>query len=253
MHTCKYNCKVLIGKKAVSKWNKRNSKHIEMSLGMLEHQRVCTVTVHHSKELHLSLPSFFLRWIWFTDVLHKTYNTAESAASLKPFSIHMCYQGTNMTFACVRLNRLDKKWLKVRECRTAAEQTLLQVEWKHCSHVLSLIWQVNRHRGRSIGWISVHGPCGSSACLSVDAALRDWPALQLWENGKAWWSVGEVHQCCVSTYSRLQADLTNLQREKEIRLQTQQKWSISTPTASLDASWTAMNWPISSQIWTFSS
>lgn len=114
-------------------------------------------------------------------------------------------------------------------------------------------WQVYRHRVHSIGLISVHGPCGSLAYLMVDAALRNWPALQLWENGKAWWSVGEVHQCWVSTYSRLQADLTNLQREKEIRLQTQQKWSIITSITSLDASWTPLNWLILPSIWTCSS
>lgn len=38
----------------------------------------------------------------------------------------------------------------------------------------------------------------------------------------------------MSTYSRLQADLTNLQREKDIRLQTQQHRSICRPAASLD-------------------
>lgn len=32
-----------------------------MSLGMLEHQHVCIITVHQSKQLHLSLLSFFFK------------------------------------------------------------------------------------------------------------------------------------------------------------------------------------------------
>lgn len=259
MHTCKCNCKVLIGKKAIFKWNKRKSKIIKMSVGILEHQHVCTVTVIIQKSFIYLYLLFILRWICYLCSLitikeHKTYNTVDSTASLYTqtaptllFSIPMCYQRTNMMFADVCLNRLDKsefKWGSVEQ----QQNIMLQMEWKHRNHGLSLGWQINRYSGHSTDWIFVHGPCGSLAYLKVDAALRDWPALQLWENGKAWWSVGKVHQCCVSTYSQLQADLKNLQREKEIRLQTQQKWAISTPTASLDA-----DWLILSQIWTFSS
>lgn len=185
------------------------------------------------------------------NIKHITQLTAQHHCTLKLLR-HCC-----SAFPCVIsvqtwclqmcLNRLDKsefKWGSVEQ----QQNIMLQMEWKHRNHGLSLGWQINRYSGHSTDWIFVHGPCGSLAYLKVDAALRDWPALQLWENGKAWWSVGKVHQCCVSTYSQLQADLKNLQREKEIRLQTQQKWAISTPTASLDA-----DWLILSQIWTFSS
>lgn len=165
----------------------------------------------------------------------------ESTASLHtqspPFSIYRCYRGV-----CVWTDAIT------RGCRRAAEHMLLQMEWKHRNHVLAFSWRVGRHRGRSIDWVSAHVAPWPISWRTL--LFGDWPALQLWEKGKAWWSVGDVQRCWVSTYSRLRADLTNLQREKEIRLQTQQKWSMRTPAASPDASWTTLNGLISSPIWT---